>query len=306
MKRYLLLIVCLFAIKANAQVLLNNMEQWRLVPVGSPSVTLDVVNGWRCPDSIAHEFGFLISNPKRQLFKSSDKVSGDYAARIVSEIQGSFGSSAGILTSAVIKLDLVNQTYTLSGGTPIYGRVNFINAWIKYNPQGGDTASVSVSVIKTGAGAGGNDSVLGTGVYRVSTQIPYTLVDVPITYTNTTTLPDALQIVFSSSGRRATVGSELLIDDVSYSIFPASVANNNGSKQVLVYPNPASDKLYINSSDAIHKITLYSMDGRQLMSEYFQGNTSLDVASLPQGTYCYALADDNGTIIQRQTITIAR
>jgi len=118
--------------------------------------------------------------------------------------------------------------------------------------------------------------------------------------------PDALQIIFGSSSEQATIGSELFVDDVSYTIFPASTNTIAENKKMTVYPNPASDKLYIKSNGDAKTITLYSMDGRQLMSKYFSGNTSLSIASLPQGNYCYTLADDAGAILQRQTITIVR
>ncbi|OSZ82111.1 hypothetical protein CAP35_02245 [Chitinophagaceae bacterium IBVUCB1] len=303
--KLLAVIICFIGLSANAQVIVNDMEQWRTTSVGIPPVALDVVNGWRCPDSIAHEFGFLIGNPKRQLYKSTDKVNGNYAARIVSEAQGSFGNSAGILTSAVINLDLVNQSYTLSGGTPIYGRVYFVNAWIKYNPQGGDTANITVSAIRKNAGAGGKDSVLGVGLSRITTPMPYTLIDVAITYGATTLDPDALQISFASSGRRATIGSELLIDDVSYSIFPASV-NNVPKGAIAVYPNPANDVLYINGNDNMQRFTIYSIDGRQMMSAGITGKTTVNTSALAQGNYYYTITDNDGIIVQRNTITITR
>ena len=89
-----------------------------------------------------------------------------------------------------------------------------MNAWLKYNPTGGDSATVVVSSIIKGGKPNGDDSVVGAGVQYITAAQPYTLVSVPIDYGTNTASPNALQIVFTSSGRQATVGSELFIDDV--------------------------------------------------------------------------------------------
>lgn len=292
---------------ASAQtVVFSDMETWRTPSVGFPATTLDAADGWRCPDSLAHAYSFIVGTPSRQLYKSTDKHGGSYAARIVTQNQGStLGDLAGVLTNAVINLDIVNQDFTLSGGTTLYGRVNFVNAWLKYNPSGGDSATVIVSSIIKGGKANGEDSVIGSGLHYITASQPYTLVSVPIDYGTNTASPNALQIIFTSSGGQATVGSELFIDDVSYSIFPAGVGNVNNDAKFVVAPNPASTKLQLQSEGKV-RFMLYSVTGQQLLSADVNGSTSVDVSSLTAGTYYYAAINANGEMVKNSSIVIAK
>lgn len=308
MKPVITFLAAIFMLNAvNAQtVVFSDMETWRSPSVGFPSTILDAVDGWRCPDSLAHAFSFIVGTPSRQLYKSTDKHGGNFAARIVTQNQGStLGDLAGVLTNAVINLDIVNQDFTLSGGTTLYGRVNFVNVWLKYNPSGGDSATVVVSSIIKGGKSNGEDSVVGSGLHYIITSQPYTLVSVPIDYGSNTASPNALQIVFTSSGRQATVGSELFIDDVSYSIFPAGVENVNNNTKFTVSPNPASTTLQLQSEDKVRFI-MYSITGQQVLSADVNGTTSVDVSSLAAGTYYYAAINANGEMVKNSSITIAK
>eukprot|EP01012_Entosiphon_sulcatum_P048383 TRINITY_DN66860_c0_g1_i1.p1 TRINITY_DN66860_c0_g1~~TRINITY_DN66860_c0_g1_i1.p1 ORF type:complete len:304 (-),score=23.75 TRINITY_DN66860_c0_g1_i1:29-919(-) len=285
-------------------VTISEMENWR-----TPSVfgtQLDAVDGWRCPDSLAHYYTIITQTPSRQLYKSTDKHGGSYAARVVTQNQGpSLGNIAGVLTNAVINVDIVNMKFTLSGGTSLNGRVNFVNAWLKYNPTGGDSATVVVSSIIKGGKPNGDDSVVGAGVQYITAAQPYTLVSVPIDYGTNTASPNALQIVFTSSGRQATVGSELFIDDVSYSIFPAGVSAVNNSNKFDVYPNPASNKLQLASNTALH-FTMYNVTGQQVLSADVNGTATIDVAQLAAGTYYYTATNAVGEVVKRSSIVIAK
>lgn len=290
---------------ASAQtVVFSDMESWHSYTVNS--TTLEATNNWRCPDSLAFVYSIFTVSPVRQLYKSTDKHGGSYAARVVTQYQGpTLGNLAGVLTNAVINLDIVNQDFTLSGGTSLNGRVNFVNAWLKYNPAGGDSATVIVSSIIKGGKGNGDDSVVGSGLYYITSAQPYTLVNVPIDYGTNTASPNALQIVFTSSGGQATVGSELLIDDVSYSIFPAGVGNVNNNAKFVVSPNPASTKLQLQSEDKVRFI-MYSVTGQQVLSADVNGSTIVDVSSLAAGTYYYAAINANGEMVKHSSMVIDR
>ncbi len=292
---------------ASAQtVVFSEMEGWKTNSVGFPPTTLDATDGWRCPDSLAFAYSILVGSPQRQLYKSTDKHGGSYAARIVTQYQGStLGNLAGVLTNAVINLDIVNQKFTLSGGTSLNGRVNYVNAWLKYNPTGGDSATVIVSSIIKGGKGNGDDSVVGNGLYYITSAQPYTLVNVPIDYGTNTATPNALQIVFTSSGGQATVGSELFIDDVSYSIFPVGIETVNESNKLDIYPNPASNKLQLASKTALH-FAMYNVTGQRVLNADVNGTTSIDVTSLAAGTYYYTATNASGEVVKRNSLVIAK
>lgn len=287
-------------------VVFSDMETWRTPSVGFPATQLDAADGWRCPDSLAFAYSIIVGTPSRQLYKSTDKHGGSYAARIVTQNQGStLGDLAGVLTNAVINLDIVNQDFTLSGGTTLYGRVNYVNAWLKYNPTGGDSASVIVSSIIKAGRANGEDSIIGSGLQYITAAQPYTLVSVPIDYGTNTAAPNALQIIFTSSSEQSTVGSELFIDDVSYSIFPAGIETVNETNKLDVYPNPASNKLQLASKTALHFV-MYNVTGQQVLNMDVNGTASADVTSLAVGTYYYTATNANGEIVKRNSLVIAK
>lgn len=308
MKRVITLLAAMFMLKAaSAQtVTISELETWRTPSVGFPPTTLDAVDGWRCPDSLAFAYSFVVGTPSRQLFKSTDKHGGTYAAKIVTQNQGStLGNLAGVLTNAVINLDIANQKFTLSGGATLYGRVNYVNAWLKYVPMGTDSATVVVSSIIKGGKPNGEDSIVGAGLKYLTAAQPYTLISVPIDYGTNTASPNALQIVFTSSGRQATVGSELYIDDVSYSIFPADVEAVEGNTKFDVYPNPASNVLRLNSNTPV-RFTMYSVTGQQVLTADVNGATNADLSTLGSGTYYYTAVNKNGEIVKNNSIVVAK
>ncbi|MDP4276184.1 MAG: T9SS type A sorting domain-containing protein [Bacteroidota bacterium] len=77
----------------------------------------------------------------------------------------------------------------------------------------------------------------------------------------------------------------------------AKVASN-----ILIYPNPVRDKLYLSSSQpAVDGIRIYQSDGR-LVTAYTNGNAyreGIDVSTLPTGLYIITLSTSNGVYYQR-------
>ena len=75
------------------------------------------------------------------------------------------------------------------------------------------------------------------------------------------------------------------------------------SLQCKVYPNPASNMLYINSHQAL-SFALYSLDGRLLLENLmFRTTQSVNVSDLDNGTYLLLLKSDAGEE-KRQLIVI--
>lgn len=67
------------------------------------------------------------------------------------------------------------------------------------------------------------------------------------------------------------------------------------SINIMVYPNPASDKLYISSDFKINKISLHTMDGRIIMKdEPGSKEYCTDVDRLDPGLYIVSIDTDNG------------
>jgi hypothetical protein len=61
-----------------------------------------------------------------------------------------------------------------------------------------------------------------------------------------------------------------------------------------IYPNPASDKIFINTTGQINN-TVFAADGRKLIET---DKKEIDIKSLPAGIYIIKIADSKGNIIK--------
>jgi len=78
--------------------------------------------------------------------------------------------------------------------------------------------------------------------------------------------------------------------------------------QIKVYPNPASDRLYIKTGD-ISKINvvLYNVLGKEIKNTtYNGGNIEVDLNSLQQGMYIYRISDSGKNMIKAGKLLISR
>ena len=66
-------------------------------------------------------------------------------------------------------------------------------------------------------------------------------------------------------------------------IFMTTGLKNGPVAGLRVYPNPVTDRLYIDGA-SLAEATLYAPDGRQLMQQQLSGNT-MDLGNLRSGTY---------------------
>jgi hypothetical protein len=65
--------------------------------------------------------------------------------------------------------------------------------------------------------------------------------------------------------------------------------------ELSIYPNPASDKLYINSGDKIREIEVYTLEGRLVISKQISAfEFRLDVGSLRNGLYFIQIVTEEG------------
>lgn len=85
-------------------------------------------------------------------------------------------------------------------------------------------------------------------------------------------------------------GASFYLDDITIDNI-LSVENIMNDKQVSVYPNPATDLLYIvNSSNP--SVSIYNSLGEIVISE---NKTKIDISALSQGIYFVKVTDANGT-----------
>ncbi len=68
------------------------------------------------------------------------------------------------------------------------------------------------------------------------------------------------------------------------------VTPNIGKEAVAVYPNPATNRVYVQAEESISDIILYSLSGNQVKAVKASGkNASFTITELPQGSYTVAV-----------------
>lgn len=72
--------------------------------------------------------------------------------------------------------------------------------------------------------------------------------------------------------------------------------NDFDSSAVTIYPNPAKDIIYFNSSLKIQSASVYNMDGKIIMNNLKVHNQNADISSLPSGVYIFRVLLENGQI----------
>ena len=78
---------------------------------------------------------------------------------------------------------------------------------------------------------------------------------------------------------------------------------NSSSKDLIVYPNPFSDKLIVELNNSeVSEILLYDAGLRELMKKEFTNSTSLNVEQLAKGIYIYIVRNNSGLFLSGKII----
>jgi hypothetical protein len=68
-------------------------------------------------------------------------------------------------------------------------------------------------------------------------------------------------------------------------------------------PNPASETVTVASSFRIGDVEVYTLDGRRILASRVDGiSTTLDISSLPTGTYIVRVSTNNGTAYKKLVV----
>lgn len=89
----------------------------------------------------------------------------------------------------------------------------------------------------------------------------------------------------------SSLGAYYFIDDVCVSRFPdcltTSVQNDQNNSSLSIYPNPANDRVIISGSEALWKIRILSINGKEIkrFGVAGQNKVELPISDLSTGTY---------------------
>lgn len=306
----------LFACSSFGAFAQDGLETWKNYSAGLfPPVTLEIPQGWHGSDSLACFFGPFIDptgSYSKQIFKSTDKHGGSFAARLVTTAQGSFGNLPAVMANANILLDTAGGQLNVKfeGGVPVTERLDYANAWVKYNPaSAGEEGMIMVQAVLAGAASDGSDSVVGQGMQTIIEASAYEPVSAQINYVTTTVVPNRIRVMFYSSSPDAisfTDGTELYVDDVTVSRFPTSVTRVFTNASVKVYPTVTSGQVRLEPSEnGVYSLVVYNAMGQQVAKQSFAGNATADLSALAQGVYYYQITGAE-TVIQKGQLSVVK
>jgi hypothetical protein len=246
-------------------------------------------------DSIIFEspkFWYNNNSSRREIqtIKTTDAHKGSYAVKLTTRLDeknnGRLEADPEGLNTAYYQENCFSCNAI--GGYPFNKTNDTIVIWYKYTSNGNAQAEFRYTLMKMGNIIGGNQMLLGAAA-------TYQKIEVPI---NSMQAPDTLQLFFQSSQWQdslvSQVGSTLIIDEVQLKSEQLNTALNKDLNNDLfrVFPNPASDKLYIKQNHQIQSGTfqLYDIYGKlTLQTSINYQFESMNISQLPEGIYFYMI-----------------
>ncbi|MEO8149283.1 MAG: T9SS type A sorting domain-containing protein [Bacteroidia bacterium] len=96
-----------------------------------------------------------------------------------------------------------------------------------------------------------------------------------------------------SGGGASQVISFVKYDSLGNTVFTSVLDPENNLQTLSLYPNPATDKLYINAGTMLNEkklvFTLTDLQGRSVLNTLYEASTPIDVSALPNGIYIATL-----------------
>lgn len=238
----------------------------------------------------------------------TDKHSGTYAAKLTT-VRLNSPPSGWALNDTVGFMSTGKLTLTapyLYLGYPETQKPSTFNFWGKYTPNGADTASALIILLKQN---GSNKDTVGVGYSIITgTVSTYTQYMVPVIYNATVTgNPDTAIIAFSSSGNnKPKVGSAFYIDDLSFG-FSSGIQETGSTQVVKVFPNPAVKEINISFSTAQPRSVAIMSAAGQYVGTYQTDDTQfkMNTEKLAAGVYLFFVKDNNDVIIDTGKFTVS-
>jgi hypothetical protein len=275
--------------------------------VGAPSTDFETWNavqslepdGWWTPN-------FVLINQTPCVTQSTDAHSGQYAMRI-ENVLSDFGDTLGFATNGYFGVN------DFMGGMAVMQNPVKVSGYYKYTPVGNDTALVGIFTAKFNTTLGYSER-LDSGLVKLPAAANYTYFEVPLYY-NGWPIADSLNITFASGNFQndsllLVPGSVLLVDDIEVFYNPVSVKDFSFENDLIVFPNPAQNILYIKLKNSTNNqmFKLFDAKGRLIFEgncHYLDGTVaSLDISEVPSGFYFYQIINENS--IQKGKINIQK
>lgn len=115
-------------------------------------------------------------------------------------------------------------------------------------------------------------------------------------------LVDSLEFILSSSDNGAfgmNTPAFFALDNLTID-FSNLVNELQLLQAVKIYPNPATEKLFIDASDdLIHAVSLHDLSGRQLLEKSFNQASEISLQGIPAGLYLLKLQGEEKSVVKK-------
>jgi hypothetical protein len=296
---------------ATAQNIPNNgFETW-----ASPS-TVEQPAGWRTTDDIVAYYsgGNASDYNLGAVTKSTDVHGGSFAAKLTTvNVPTTTGNV--LLPGILLAGTKLGGRYTIDGyplgGVPYTARPTQIQFYYKLTGPAADSA-VAVALLTSTSATGTVTAIGGAAQILAPTTGGYAAITLPIQYTSSA-MPDSVRILFASGdANKITVGTTLLLDDITFSGAPLAVrANADVQEQLTVSPNPSAGgrfQLSAPSEPALASApyTILDVTGRVVARQPGLAVPSptrdVDLSSLMAGIYMLRVDSKQGILVRQLVV----
>jgi len=233
--------------------------------------------------------------------KTTDSYEGNFASRLESSLTF-WGDTLAFITNGTFGDE------GPEGGMPVDSVPEKLSGYYKYEPVGPDTAVAAVTLYYHNPNTG-NTTMLEESWIQLLPASTYTYFEIPVNYFALPE-PDTVNIAFASSNLDffengyVGLGSTLYIDalEMTYKEHITSVNSPEDNLDHNIYPNPASEKVFIDVYNLMHqntevriinsqgRVVYYSQEGQKDNRSF-----EIDVADFSPGVYFYQVENNGKT-----------
>ncbi len=252
---------------------------------------------WSCMNGLTTPMGVYTC------MKGTPGAVGSAYLKLVTKTVNGIGIVPGLAASGMLE----KTTATPTTGFAYTSRPKTLTGKWQYMAYSGDQGFISVLLSKWNSIKMLRDTIGYTYYALPGMAMSWANFSIPLTYTNTA-LPDSCIIVLSSSGANEKApanNSYLYADNLGFSGTVADIADDHYDANISLYPNPSSEKLFVDMSTLQVSRVYYSIvnnEGRQLKSENncgFSSMLSLDISDIPTGIYDLNIYTEKGIITKK-------
>lgn len=233
---------------------------------------------------------------------TEDAHSGKFAVKLKSKTT-SGEVLTGLLTSGPVLDDKFNPGFDRIK-IKFSGMPSALRVFYKGKPATKDTGSILMVLTKWNPTNKKTDTIATAGLFLTTEVKNYTMADIVFDYA-IKTQPDSAFFIASSSldGFNPTAGSTLYLDDMQLLYNNIGINNAPEIANTNIYPNPATDKLYIDADKEYSTLRLQNILGAIVYSEdNISVHHTIDISNFKKGVYLLQLTENNGTSVAKKLI----